>query len=79
VRPGGGAFAHEGNQSADAQKTALSLTIMARDSNLHWVTVLTAVRSDAAGWTRAEKRDLQSKLAAAARSSLTKISPVVAR
>jgi hypothetical protein len=73
------AFAHEGNQPADAQKTTLSLTIMVRDSNMHWSTVLTAVRSDNAGWTGAEKRDLQSKLAAATRSTFQKTLPVVAR
>jgi hypothetical protein len=73
------AFAHENVQPADAQKTTLALTIMARDSNLHWATVLTVVRSDNAGWTGAEKRDLQSKLAAATRSSLAKTVPVVAR
>jgi len=73
------AFAHEGNQSSGAQKTTLSLTITTRDSNLQWSSVLTAVRSDNAGWTGAEKRDLQSKLAAVTRSNLTKITPLVAR
>ena len=55
------------------------MTITARDSNLQWTSVLTTVRSDAAGWTRADKRDLQSTLAAATRSSLAKVVPVVAR
>jgi hypothetical protein len=73
------AFAYEHNQSADAQKTTLALTITVRDSNLQWTTALTAIRSDAAGWTRGEKRDLQSKLAAATRSSLTRTVPVLAR
>ncbi|HEU5108144.1 MAG TPA: hypothetical protein VFT95_06260, partial [Micromonosporaceae bacterium] len=73
------AFAHENNQSSDAQKTTFAVTVNVRDSNLNWTTVLTAVRSDGAGWTRAEKRELQSAIATATRSSFAKTVPVLAR
>jgi hypothetical protein len=66
------AFAYEQKTSAEAQKTTLTLIVTVRDSNLQWTTTLSASRSDSAGWTDSQKRDLQSKLATATKPSLAK-------